>query len=147
MRSLLVMFAALAGDIALAAPVYVVTQTVERGAIVEEADLEVRAVDDGSARAALASDQIVGREATRRLEVGRVVRSGDVAAPLMVRKGQPVTILVARGGLSIAAQGRALSSGNRGALVRVQSAASRSLIEASVTGPGTVAVALAPSLP
>jgi flagella basal body P-ring formation protein FlgA len=62
-----------------------------------------------------------------------------MAAPKLVRRGQPVTLVVRSGTLTISAQGRALSDGRAGDLVRVVSSSSRT-IDGIVEGPGTVRV-------
>ena len=131
---------------AQAAPVSVIAQTIERGAIVSEADIAIRDLPEADARLALPGAAIVGKEATRRLDAGRIVRAGDVATPLMVRKGDPVSILFKRGSLAISVQGKALTGGQNGATIRVQSQTSHALMEATVIAPGVVRIAAAASL-
>ncbi len=132
---------------AQAVSVSIVAQTVERGAIVSEADIATRDLPEAEARMALPMSAIIGKEATRRLDAGRILRSGDVMSPLMVRKGDPVAILFQRGGLAISAQGKALSGGNAGATVRVQSQTSHALMEALVVAPGVVSISTPGAVP
>lgn len=47
------------------------------------------------------------------------------AAPKLVRRGQPVALTIRSGALTITAQGRALSDGREGDLVRVVTPSSR----------------------
>jgi flagella basal body P-ring formation protein FlgA len=66
----------------------------------------------------LAAEEIVGREAERRLAPGRPLRQADLRSPRLVRKGEVVTLLFRRGAIEISAQGRALEDGAEGERVR-----------------------------
>lgn len=137
-------FIALAGP-AVASPVPaepvevpVLARAVEKGETLEEADFTSEQRGPNEVRGALPLSAAVGMEARRRLNVGAVLRASDVMPPQMVRRGEPVNILVARGGLSISAMGRALSGGAVGDQVRVVSTSTNRTLEATVSGPGVV---------
>lgn len=66
----------------------------------------------------LAAEEIVGREAGRRLAAGRPLREGDLRAPRLVRKGEVVTLVFQRGGIELTAQARALQDGAEGERIR-----------------------------
>lgn len=68
--------------------------------------------------ALLAAEEIVGREAERRLAPGRPIRQADLRAPRLVRKGEVVTLLFQRGGIELTAQARALQDGAEGERIR-----------------------------
>ena len=55
----------------------------------------------------------------RRLNAGAPVRSTDLTAPRLVRRGEAVTISLISGALKITSAGRALSDGGKGEQVRV----------------------------
>ncbi|MEO0500558.1 MAG: flagellar basal body P-ring formation chaperone FlgA [Pseudomonadota bacterium] len=111
--------------------------TVERGTLLAAADFETL---PQAIPGALGMDDIVGKEAVRRLVPGRPLRASDVRDPLSVERGAEVTLVLAAGALEITAPGRALSGGATGDTIRVQSATSRTPITAIVTGPGRVSV-------
>lgn len=119
----------------------VLATTIERGDTIEQGDLATQSLAPSVARGALAANAIVGKEATRRLAAGRVVRANDVTEPQMVRRGQAVSLVVAKGNLTIAAAGRALTGGSEGSLVRVQNIGSNAILEGEVVAPGTVRIA------
>lgn len=68
--------------------------------------------------AVLAAEEIVGREAERRLAPGRPIRRADLRAPRLVRKGEVVTLLFQRAGIELTAQARALQDGAEGERIR-----------------------------
>jgi flagella basal body P-ring formation protein FlgA len=116
----------------------VLARMIEKGETLSDEDfiVELRALNEG--RGAIPVSSAVGMEVTRRLNAGAILRSSDVARAQMVRRGEPVNIVVAKGGLSITTTGRALSGGTLGAPVRVVSIVTNRTLEATVTGPGVV---------
>jgi flagella basal body P-ring formation protein FlgA len=124
-------------------PVPVLVRAIERGEILAADDFEVQPRSAGLATGALAPRNAAGREAVRNLAAGMVVRAGDVVTPRLVRRGEPVTVNVRSGGLTIATTARALGSGGMGDLVRVVTTTNRTL-DAVVEGSGAVRIAVAP---
>lgn len=122
------------------ADVPVLSRAVARGEVIGRDDFALEPRSAAQARGALALADAVGREATRTLVAGTVVRPTDVITPRLVRRGEPVTITVRAGGLAIATGGRALASGGAGDLVRVVSAATNRTLDGVVEGPGAVRV-------
>ncbi|QHL91722.1 flagellar basal body P-ring formation protein FlgA [Sphingomonas changnyeongensis] len=122
------------------ASAFVLARPVERGEIIATTDFVAQDVPASQTTGALAANAAAGMEATRRLNAGAVVRSGDVMAPRLVRRGEPVTLRVRSGALTITAQGRALSDGRRGDVVRVVAPSNKTL-EGAVDGPASVRIA------
>ena len=75
-------------------------------------------------------------------DIGLAEPRAKVAAPKLVRRGQPVTVAVRLGALTITAQGRAQTDGREGDMVRVVTSSSRTL-EGVVEASGAVRVAAA----
>lgn len=129
-----------------AAPAYadtvtIVGQTVERGAIVSEGDLATGDIPAGEVRTALGAHDIIGKQATRRLEPGRIVRGNDVRVPFMVEKNSAVTLVVETGNLTITAAGRAMQGGKRGEVIRVQPLGNTTFIDGEIVAPARVRIA------
>lgn len=125
--------------LALLALAPVLAHPVERGAILSAEDF----IEDGAYAPpanAVAPEQAIGKEATRWLPAGAVLRTGDVAAPRLVRRGETVSVRVLSGGLTVATSGRALADGRAGESVRVLATATRRTLGGVVDGPGTVRV-------
>ncbi len=75
-------------------------------------------------------------------DLGLVAPGSAAGAPKLVRRGQPVTLAVRSGTLTITAQGRALADGREGDFVRVVTSANRT-VEGIVEASGAVRVAAA----
>lgn len=85
--------------------------------------------------------QLVGQTARRTLVANTAVRLRDIQAPRLVNKGSLVTMVLQTPNLMVTAQGRALQEGGVGDVIRVVNTQSNRIVEATVSGPGTVAVA------
>ncbi len=84
---------------------------------------------------------LVGMEAARALLPGTVLRQSDVIRPQLVRRGEPVTIALRDGGLSITTAGRALGNGAAGDFVRIVSLSTNRTLEGVVESTGIVRIA------
>lgn len=84
--------------------------------------------------------EIEGRVAKRKLKPGVALRTGDLAKPLVVRKGDAVTIVYEAPGISLSARGKALKDGAAGDTIEIENAMSKKKVEAVVTGAGSVSV-------
>lgn len=83
-------------------------------------------------------EDAVGQTSRRSLRAGEVLRAGQLAAPLLVRRGEAVLMLARIDGIEVSTAGAALDGGSRGALVRVRNAASGQIVRMRVAGAGTV---------
>jgi len=146
MLSILLALVAAAPGAVLAAPpaVPVLVRAIGRGELLAASDFEPQPRSPGLATGALAPRDAAGREAVRNLSAGAVVRAGDVVTPRLVRRGEPVTVNLRSGGLTIATSARALGSGGMGDLVRVVTSATNRTLDAVVEGSGAVRIAVAP---
>ncbi len=119
----------------------VLARPVEKGELLSVADFTTNALSATQARGALSPANAAGMEALRRLGAGMPVRTHDLIRPQLFRRGEPVTIVIRSGGLAITAQGRALSGGASGDLVRVVNAATSRTLEGTVEKAGHVRIA------
>jgi flagella basal body P-ring formation protein FlgA len=83
-------------------------------------------------------DAATGMEARRVLRAGETLSAADLRRPVVVNKGQTVTMIFEAPGVELTAMGRAISEGGIGDTVTVQNPASFRMINAVVTGAGTV---------
>ena len=150
MKTILASLLAVTASAAMAQAVPTATVTVlarplDAGTLIAAGDLTTATVPAPQARGGLDVAALVGREAARRLNAGQPLRAYDVAAPQLVRRGQPVSIVVRRANLVITAAGRALASGAKGEAVRVQNSLSSAVIDAEVESAGVVRIVDAPA--
>lgn len=82
----------------------------------------------------------VGKEARVSLYAGRPLRAGDIGPPAIIERNDLVTLVFRRGGLTIAAEGRALGRGAAGEAVRVMNLASRTTVSGRIQADGSVEV-------
>jgi flagella basal body P-ring formation protein FlgA len=92
-----------------------------------------------------ASD-LIGRTPKRSIRPGEPVRPSDVQIPIAVHKGEFVTVILQTRAIMLTAQAIALEDGAIGQAIRVSNARSKRTLDATVTGPGNVALAIPTSL-
>ena len=85
-------------------------------------------------------DQVVGMELRRGLRSGQVIRARDIRRPLLVKRGQLVTIVAESSAIMITLPGRAQDSGAEGEVIRVKNTQSKKVLLAEVVGPKSVRV-------
>jgi flagella basal body P-ring formation protein FlgA len=86
----------------------------------------------------LSLDQVVGQQAARQLKPGALFTASMVDAAPLVRMGQLVTVILARGGIEIKTVGRAMENGAYGQTIRVRNERTRDVYQAVVSGQQTV---------
>jgi flagella basal body P-ring formation protein FlgA len=132
----------LAASSAFASTVRVVVPAhdIPRGEVIGETDLTFATVDGNALMSGVPTrmDEIVGLQSRRVLTTGQPFRADDVRRPIVVTKGQTVTMQFTAPGVELSAMGRAMSEGGVGDTVTVQNPASYRMISGVVTAPGTV---------
>lgn len=90
-------------------------------------------------------DQVAGAIAKRGLQTGDILSSRDFQEPVLIKRGDLVTVVARVHNLTVSASARARDSGGRGDLIVVQNLDSKQLVEARVIGANRVEVVLAGS--
>jgi flagella basal body P-ring formation protein FlgA len=80
----------------------------------------------------------VGQMSRRMLRPGDILRSGQLSSPVLVKRGDAVTMVARRDGIEVSMAGEALDAGGKGTVVRVRNAGSGQVVRMRVAGPGTV---------
>jgi flagellar basal body P-ring formation protein FlgA len=129
-------------DVKARLKVLIAAQPLERGAQVSGAMLSM--AERNVARLPYGyfthRNAVLGQVLRRNLSAGEVLTPGMLHPPLLVRRGQVVTLTAGAEGFSVSTQGVALQSGERGALVRVRNSRSKRVVQGVVTGSGQVSV-------
>lgn len=84
--------------------------------------------------------ELVGRTPRHPLPAGQPLRATDLQVPVVIKRNEPVLIVLERPGLYLTAEGKALEDGGQGALIHVVNIQSNRTIDAVVLGSGQVAV-------
>ena len=113
---------------------------VTMGEVIAEGDLttvEISAVRIGAALLTSAAG-VAGQAAKRPLRAGAPLFAYDLKKPVVVKKGDLVTVIYALPGIELTTQGQAQSDAGKGDTISILNMRSRRTIEARVTGPGMV---------
>lgn len=130
------------GSIVEMANVVVLTREVRRDDILSAGDFETARILKSRVKSGAVTSLagLAGKALTRNLQSGAALREQDVIEPLIVRSNDPVSITYAIPGLLLTAQGRALESGPKDAVVSVRNLQSNRVIRARITDVGEVVV-------
>ncbi len=120
--------------------VVVPARDIPRGEVIGETDLTYATVDGNSLMAGVPTkiEEVAGMQARRVLSAGQTFRGDDVRRPIVITKGQTVTMQFSAPGVELVAMGRAMSEGGIGDTVTIQNPASFRMIAATVVSPGVV---------
>ncbi len=123
----------------LSAEIIVAARALPAGHVIEDNDLLRERRDVSGLRGPLSERQaVVGLILRRAVRPGQVIRKQMLMAPLLVRRGEVVTIVATSGPVMVSMAGEALDAGRSGAIVRVRNAGTGKVIRARVTGRATV---------
>ncbi|MDI6869787.1 MAG: flagellar basal body P-ring formation chaperone FlgA [Bacillota bacterium] len=130
--------------VAVKVPAVVAREGLARGSVIQPGqvgvvEIELTRLPDGALRT---EEQAVGRQTVRSIPAGAPLRRSDVMVPVVVRRGDRVTVTVEAGGLVLAVPGMALEAGGAGEVIRVQNLQSNRTVSGVVRGPGEVLIAL-----
>jgi flagella basal body P-ring formation protein FlgA len=87
-------------------------------------------------------DDVVGRIATKNLNDGDLLRLRDVVRPVVIDRGDRVTVRCLVGGVAISLQAEALDDGATGDMIQLRKLGERERFVAMVTAPGEAIVDL-----
>lgn len=123
-------------------PVVVAARPLTRGVQLSTGDLRLAVHDLGNLAYGYltAKSQALGQVLTRQASAGQIVLPGMLAPPILVKRGQNVTLVSTAAGIEVSTEGVALASGARGQWVKVRNTRSHRVIDGVVVGPGRVSV-------
>lgn len=115
---------------------------VAAGETIADSDLVTIEVPAARASATLLTSPtaIAGQAARRMLRAQTPLTAFDLKKPVVVKKGELVTVIFSADGIELSTQGQAQADAGKGDTVQVLNTRSRRTIEARVVGAGVVAV-------
>ncbi len=121
-------------------PVVTASRPISKGEIIQFQHLALKERDIASLRKNYISDMsaVTGMAARRAIAAGQHIKSSQLAAATIIRKGDAVTIEARRGGLSIRTAGTALQPGKANQQISVRNEKSGRVIKAVAISPGLV---------
>lgn len=84
------------------------------------------------------TQEVVGKMSHRMLRPGDILRAGQLVSPILVKRGDAVTMIARVEGIEVSTAGEAMDAGGEGAIVRVRNVGSGQVVRMRVAGPGTV---------
>ncbi len=132
----------IAGQAHLVAEVPVLKRRFKKSEVIEESDIEwlrMRADRIGRNVVTDAGD-LVGKAPRRHLGAGKLIRAGDVRDPVLIEKGDLITMIYRTPSMTLSARARALEDGNLGKAIRVINLQSKKTVEAKTVDSDTVVV-------
>lgn len=116
----------------------VALRTIPAKSLVSGADIGlVDAVIDG---AFTDIEQAVGLEAKSTIYAGRALRPSDLVSPTLVERNQTVRLIFRTGSLTIVADGRALTRGAEGDVIRIMNLSSKATVSGTIAPDGRIIV-------
>lgn len=122
--------------------VLVAAHALDRGQPIRAGDLQATRKDLSQLPYGYLTDAqtAVGKVLKRSYLPGQVVQPNQLAAPLLVKRGQQVTLHAEAGGIEIHMGGKAMSDGAVGERIRVRNVSSNRIVEGEVIAKGVVRV-------
>lgn len=122
----------------VSAKVAVTAGPVAAGQLLSDDDLAIERRDISSLSDTIGAAAAVGQASRRSLRAGEVLRQSQLAAPILVKRGEPVVMLARVDAIEVSTAGEALDSGAQGSVVRVRNVANGRVVRMRVTAAGTV---------
>lgn len=120
--------------------VAVLTRALRRGELIGEGDVRMEEMWVDASGSPASVEDVVGREARTRLSAGGVVRSTDVEAAQVIRRGDLVTVHCVSGGVVVKAPARALGDAREGESVELRMDGSKRSFVARASGKGRAVI-------
>jgi flagella basal body P-ring formation protein FlgA len=117
--------------------VVVAKRPFRRGEVIRASDVSLAMPEEsGEGEIALATriEDVVGRETVRSLATGQPIEAGWVRKPIMVRRGEIVTVFARASNLVVRTQARAVDDGGQDDVVAVERLDNRQRFSARVVG-------------
>ncbi len=120
----------------------VLSRAIQNGQMISAADMEWIELPSYKVQHdyILDSNYLVGMTPRRMVMAGEPLKKNDVIEPLMVKRGERVTIAYQSGPIELLSEGKALQNGARGDLIRVVNYSSNRTIDAVIEQSGKVVV-------
>ena len=119
----------------------VTVRKVARGSAIQADDVEIRKVEQSllDEKAFTSTEQAVGLLATRTIHPGRILTARFLAEPVIVKRGEDISLMWEGTGFHIKTKGRILEDGRANELVRVR-LSSRKIVNAEVLDSGMLRI-------
>jgi flagellar basal body P-ring formation protein FlgA len=116
-------------------PAVTALRKIEQGELIRAADLEVREHEGNLPSTAISTlSEAVGMEARRSISEGTILQTSQLSAPLLVERGETVTVFARTAGITVRTFAVARQDGAQGELVQVETLDRKDRFMARVSG-------------
>lgn len=127
-------------------PLVTSAQMLERGRVIGPADVvvseqNVALIQD---QVYTAPQQVVGQTVKRRINAGQPLTASLLDRPVLIERGQMVTLIINSQGIQASTAGEALKQGRQGEMIRVRNSSSQRIVDGQVESAGVVRILGAP---
>jgi len=124
--------------------ILVAARALARDTVLAPADVRLAPAASGTPGYGALSDpaEVTGKRLRRNIEAGTPVTAGLLDAPILVRRGQQVTLEATQGGLNVRMAGVARTDGSLGQIIEVENGGSGRIVQAVVRSQRSVEVLL-----
>jgi flagella basal body P-ring formation protein FlgA len=131
-------------EVKLMVEAVVANHSLRRGEILMENDVKKSLIDLSNLRQGYLTnlENAVGYELKRNIALGEPLRHQQLAMPMVISRGEIVSIYAISTAISVEASGTALGNGRIGELIRVKNNRSGRIVQAKVTAAGKVEITL-----
>ena len=132
----------IAGRAYAAVEVPILTASLNKGDVISTSDVDwtVMRLDRVGQHIITDTRDLIGKAVKRRTAAGQTLRASDVQNPVIVEKGNLVTIVYKSPNMTLSAEGRALNHGGQDDTIQVLNTRSNRNLRARVIGPNQVIV-------
>lgn len=122
------------------------TRTMRQGEVIKGSDVTIeRRPKVEAGLEGVSPEQAIGLAVKSPLRAGAALRQSDLVKPLAIQRNESVTITYEVPGIMLTVRGKATEAGAVGDVINVLNIQSNRPVQATVTGPGRVAIA--PAMP
>jgi flagella basal body P-ring formation protein FlgA len=127
-------------QVALFRPMAVASRNLNRGDVVDSTDISIEIVNVSQLRQGYLArrENIVGKEVQRAMNKGEAFRGASLDSPLVIKRGDEVSIEIQAGMIAVSSFGTAMANGRIGQRIRVRNSQSDRIVSAEVVDAGKV---------
>lgn len=130
------------GKVQRMAEVPVLRESMNGGEVISYHDIDWITLPERRVRGAIVMnlDELVGMSVRRRILSGKPVKASEIEAPLMVKKGEALSIVYKTGAMELRTLAVAEQNGRKGEMISVRNPSSRKIVQAVVKDVGVAYV-------
>jgi flagella basal body P-ring formation protein FlgA len=122
----------------------VASRNLSRGDVIDRSDISIETINVSQLRQGYleTAANIMGQELRRPVTKGEVFRSAILDAPMVIKRGDEVSIEMQVGSISVTSSGTAMANGRVGQRIRIRNSQSDRMVSAEVVSAGKVKTAI-----